>query len=192
MSKQPTQPETLFDDDMIDEKIEHIVDTRGISYAQARSLVELDIFKPPELKVREPEDGVSVELGARALALHNIMATYNQLNRTRGARITSEYPDNEFDARYDYPERVIAGMGRKAAAMLHHNKEDLRILNATDELIAAGYDPRLAQLQERRIGNDLLDAYGPGKAHAGDREKVVKRASKTAQKVNKAIKLKTA
>jgi len=187
MPKQETQFETLFDDDTFD-KVEHIVDTQGLSYGQARQIVGSEpIYETPEVKTKTPSgDGVSVELGARALALNNVMATYNQLNRTRGANIVSQYPDNEFNTRYRHPEEVREHMGGKAAAMIHFIKEDFSVLNATDELIAAGFDAKSVIRQEDTIKKDLLNKYGPGKAYARDREKVVKRAAKTAKKVNQA------
>ena len=173
MPKQETQPETLFDDNTFN-KFEHIDSSEPVSIT-------------PESLIVEPSDGVSVELGARALALNNIMATYNQLNRTRGANIVSQYPDNKFDTRYRHPEEVREHMGGKAAAMLHYNDEDFNVLNATNELIAAGFDVKSVIRQEVQIKKDLLDKYGPGKAYAGNRKRVVQKAAKTAKKVNQVV-----
>jgi hypothetical protein len=184
MPKQETQFETLFDDNTFD-KVEHIVDTQGLSYSDARQIVGSEpIYKTPEIKSKTAlDDGVSVELGARALALNNVMATYNQLNRTRGANIVSQYPDNEFNTRYRHPEEVREHMGGKAAAMIHFNKEDFSVLNATDELIAAGFDAKIVNRQEDLIKKDLLNKYGPGKAYARDRKRVVQKVAKTAKKL---------
>lgn len=198
---QLTQPETLFDndtfdsvssdtaEDILDKKLDHIVDTRGVSYDQARFIlgIESPQYNLPEIKTVEPSDGVSVELGARALALHNVMATYNQLNKAMGANITSYYPDNDIDTRYSQPDAVREGMGKKAARMIHDNKKDLQVLNATGELVEAGYNSKNAETQERKIGKDLLDRYGPGKAYAPDRNKVAQRAQRAANMVNRAV-----
>ena len=156
MRKQLTQVDTLFDDHTFDvsEPSIEIVDTPAVF------------------------EGIAVELGARALALHNIMATYNQLNKTRGARITGEVAGNEFDQRYQHPDEVRENMGRKAAKMLHFNKADFETLNATHELIAAGFPVNRAADQERQINKDLLDKYGPGKVYADTRSKVVIKAQR--------------
>ena len=189
MPKQLSQPETLFDDDTFS-RVEHIVYTQGLSYNDARRIDEArhaeSTYHIPEVKITEPSDGVSVELGARALALNNIMATYNHLNKTMGANIISQIPDSEFNTRYQHPEQVREHMGGKAAAMLHYNVEDFTVLNATKELIDAGFDTTQVEMQQRAINKDLLNKYGPGKAYAPARKKLVKKVSNTAQRVNNA------
>lgn len=199
MPKQLRQPEALFDDNTFDndelsdtqnDAIERIVDTQGVSYFEAARIMGLELkneYQTPEIEVIEPSDGVSVSLGARALALKNIFATYNQLNKVMGANIiTSRSVENRFNTRYDRPEEVIENMGLKATAMLNSNKKDLRILNATDELISAGYDPQHVQMHERKISKDLLDKFGPGKAYAPARKKVVQKVQRTANRVETA------
>ena len=203
--KQLTQSETLFDDDMfvekapvedemLDSQLEYIVDTQGVSYDQARRMLGLETVQYVAHEVEseslavEPSDGVSVELGVRALALSNIMATYNQLNKTMGANISSYYPNNDIDARYISPDVMRERMGKKAASMLHDNEADLNNLNATKELIAVGYEPKQVEIQRRKIGKDLLDRYGPGKVYSPVRKKVVQKAQRTANRVAVTVK----
>lgn len=174
--------EPLFDDATFDE-VEQTVNTIPTSYDHARPVHDVETFHIPEI-TKEPSEGVSVELGARALALHNIMATYNQLNRTMGANIVASYTDSSFDTRYRHPDEIREKMGHRAAVMIHHNKADFQTLNATDELIAAGFDKTQVERQERRIQADLLNEYGPGKAYADERKKVVKKAETAAKKAN--------
>jgi len=159
MPKQITQPETLFDDN---------------TFANTERIISN----------KEPLAGVSVELGARALALNNIMETFNYLNKRMKAVVDSQSPDSKFNARYEHPEEVLEMMGKKAATMLHFNKDDYRTLNATTELIDAGFHPQKVDMQERQIRKDLINSFGPGKAHSPDRKKVVQRASTAAIQVN--------
>ena len=172
-AQQLSQPEALFDD---------------ATFPETQYLLNVELPKLPSLEVHadHPTEGVSVELGARALALHNIMGTFNQLNKAMGVRKTFAYADNTFEARYSEPELVIENMGRKAAKMERYNREDYRTLNATRELIAAGFDPAQTQLQEALIQRDLLNDYGPGKSYAPNRKKVASKASAVAIKSNKA------
>lgn len=146
---------------------------------QAETLFDEETFKDIEQLV---EPGVSVELGARALALHNMMATYNQLNKAEGARKAHRVPGNLFDTRFARPEEVLESMGSKAARMIHDNHEDLRTLNATDELADSGlYTHAQAESQERLLARALSDRYGPGKVRAPERDKMVRKASRAAQ-----------
>ena len=189
MSRQLTQSETLFDDDSFDDKIEHIVDTRGVSYDDASRMVGVSVeSSAPEIQnASSAQEGVSVELGARALALHNIMATYNQLNKTRGARLAGAVPGNSFDSTYRYPDEVRENMGLKATAMINSNYDDFRTLNATDELVAAGFDKTAVFVSEKAIQRNLLNVYGPGKAYAKQRSRLVKKVEKSSKTIHTSL-----
>lgn len=199
-SEPSPQTDTLFDDETFD-AIDRLVDVRGISYDEARRIVSAkSSYERPEpaLSSRVPEApssspieaprGASVDLAARALALENIMATYNQLNKTMGATITSQYPDNAFEARYAHPEEVRENMGRKAAGMLHRNEADFKVLSAAADLIAVGFDQDEVTRQERRLKSELLDTYGPGKVYAPTRKRLVRTAKRTAGQTGRAKK----
>jgi len=181
----------LFDDNFA--YVEHLVD-QGISYDDARR--ELGIEKPsyqtPEV-IEDPNvdlhPGAAVELGARALAISNIMDTYNQLNKTRGARMVRDYTNNPFDKRYKRAaDEMQEIMGIKASVMIHRNKEDFNTLAATSEMIEAGFTEEEAAAYRNGIEKKILNEYGPGKALADDRKKLVKRVSHTAQTVNRSNK----
>ncbi len=193
-AKTPPQTETLFDDDTFS-KIDHIVDTRGESYDQARRLLNIDAphYETPEAAApRDPSEGVSVRLGTRAIALANIMATYNQLSSTMGVRKYRQYADNDFDARYERPEIVVENMGMKASVMIHRNEKDFEDITATKELIEAGFEPNAVAYQERRLKIDLNNMYGPGNTKAPARHKLITTARRAAGEEKKPIKAKKA
>jgi murein L,D-transpeptidase YcbB/YkuD len=170
------QEEALFDDTIFDDVEKHM-DKLGISVAEAQ--YALGVEAPRYERPIAPEEGVSVDLGARALALSNIMDTYNQLNKLAGASQAGD-----FAARYSRPNDVYKNMTQKAERMLKSNKNDFETLNATDKFVAAGNDPDLVQLQEDRIKRELTNKYGPGKAYAPERAKAVRQAINVAKKVN--------
>jgi len=192
---QLTQPETLFDDDtfidhkpdeddIYDQEIAHIVDTQHVSYDDARRIhrLETDQYEMPET-----QDGASVELGMRALALTHIMATYGRLNQMMGANKSKEYEGVGINARYANPDQVREGMGINAARMIHKNKADLNALNNTQELIDAGFEPEEVEWQKRKIGKELLDRFGPGKIYAPERKKFIRRIQRVSTMVNEAV-----
>lgn len=172
-----TLDNTLFDDKLLDD----MADKVG-SYDEARRLlgIETPLYERPEITVHH--EGASVELGARALATHNIMDTYNQLNKTMGARIVSEQPGNEFNQRYRHPEEVREHMGDKASKMIHENNDDFDTLNATSDMIKAGFSQESVDQQKAQLKRDMMNRYGPGKAYAPERNKLVNKLSKTAQR----------
>jgi hypothetical protein len=170
--------ETLFDDALINE----MADKVG-SQDEAHRM--LGLIPPRYERQPEPTRGAAVELGARALAVHNVMETYNQLNKTMGARIVSERFDNEFDQRYSHPAEVRERMGEKAASMIRANKDDFDTLNASADMVKAGFSTQVVERQKRQLTTDLLDKYGPGKAYATDREKVVNKLSRTAKRTSR-------
>ena len=173
---------TLFDDETFKE-VEHTVDTRNVSYAEARTIVgvETPFYETPKDPELDLNPGVSVSLGARALALEEIMSTFNYLSRAAGAHKIIEHQDNDFEPRYSNPDIVIQNMDRKAAAMERKAESDYSILNATNALIDAGYDPKLAIQQEKQMKNKIIDTYGPGKMHAPDRAKIMRKVMKVAK-----------
>jgi len=173
---------TLFDDSIIDS----MADKLGSYDAAYRALgVSPPVYERPEIKT-ESNDGASVELGARALALHNIMGTYNQLNKAMGARIASQTPSSNFNQRYRYPEEVTEQMGGKASRMIHENEEDFDTLNATSQMLSSGFSTEEVDVQKARLKRDLSLQYGPGKAYAPERAKFVNKLARTAKKINKA------
>jgi hypothetical protein len=189
-ARKPASPEApaLFDDldDAVfkDEEVDRVVDTRNVSYDVARRIVGVDerSYETP----KSAGEGASVELGARALALHNIMDAYNQLNKTMGARISSQYADSSFASRYTYPDEVMENMGRKGSQKLHAIESDFATLVDRDELLEQGFSSEAVNRAERELRKGLLDKYGPGKAYAKDRAAVVKRAERAARAGSKA------
>lgn len=181
----------LFDDNFA--YIEHLTD-QGMSYDDARRELGLEnpSYQTPEV-VEDPNvdlhPGAAVELGARALAISNIMDTYNQLNKTRGARMVRDYANNPFDTRYKSAANEMQEMmGIKASVMINRNKEDFTTLAATGEMIEAGFTEEEAMAYRNGVEKKILNEYGPGKARADDRKELVKRVSQTAQTVNRSIK----
>jgi hypothetical protein len=170
--------ETLFDDTLLNEM------TRTVG-SQDQAYLMLGIIPPRFERQVEPTRGAAVELGARALAVNNVMDTYNHLNKTMGARIVSERSDSDFNQRNSNPSKVIEGMGRKAAGMIHANKDDFDTLNASADMLNAGFSAQVVDRQKRQLTTDMLNAYGPGKAYAADREKVVNKLSRTAKRTSR-------
>lgn len=164
---------TLFDDTLLDD----MADKVG-SYDDARRLLGLKTptYETPESTVSS--DGASVKLASRALAASNIMATYNQLNKTMGARIASQQPGNDFVKRYDHPEQVTEHMGGKASGMIHRNDADFDTLNATKAMIEAGFDEEMVIRQKDILKRKMINKYGPGKAYAPGRRKFITHLNK--------------
>lgn len=186
--------DALFDDATFD-KIDHLVDTLGISYDEAQRRVTgsravMPVIQAPYKAPRTPETasridaphGAAVDLAARALALEHVMAAYNQLNKTNGAY---EGGRDAIDARYNHPDEVRDNMGRKAQHMVEATQADINVLNATDEMLAAGFDPATVLRQKDHLRSDLLDDYGPGRAYAPKRNKLVRKVQKTAKRAAK-------
>lgn len=136
--------------------------------------------------------GASVSLGERAVALANIMATFNQLNKTKGARTITHTANNRFEARYsekgEDPSAVIENMGRRAAIMIHHNELDYDVLNANQAMIAAGFNEKYVERQKNDLKKELVNVYGPGKAYVQHRSKVIRKAQVATKRVANAVK----
>ena len=186
------EPNTLFDEDTFKE-VEHIVDTRNVPYAEARTIVgaETPFYETPVNPELDPNPGVYVQLGTRALALQEIMSTYNYISRVDGVHKKRTEPGNDFDRRYANPDAVVANMDSKATMMRRDIEKYYAVLNATDALVDAGYDQGQgnegrALRQEKQMRIALIDTYGPGNKgdlHAYARKKLVKNAMKVAGKV---------
>ena len=108
---------TGLDDEVFrDGEVERVVDTRGVSYDMARRIVDVpsrdsEVLDRGSHESEQVAEGISVDLGARALALTAIMKLYGQMNQTRGIE---EHPDRLGQQGYKHPERVLDGMRGKS------------------------------------------------------------------------------
>lgn len=183
------QSNTIFDDSIF-EKVEDTVDKQNVSYAEARTIigVETPFYETPKDPEFDPNPGVYINLGTRALALQEIMSTYNYISRVDGVHKKRAEAGNDFDRRYANPDAVVASMNFKASMMRRNAEKYYGILNATGALVDAGYDQGQgnegrALRQEKQMRNALIDTYGPGNKgdlHAYARKKLVKNALKVA------------
>ena len=181
------EPNTLFDEDTFKE-VEHTVDTRNVSYGEAYTIVgvEAPFYETPKDPELDPNPGVYVHLGTRALALKEIMSAYNYISKVDGVHKKRTDPENDFDRRYANPDAVVANMNFKATMMRQNIEKYYAVLNATGALVDAGYDQGdkgRALRQQLQMRNALIETYGPGNKgdlHSYARKKLVKNAMKVA------------
>lgn len=148
------------------------------------------ITKTPEenasAEPAEPSRGAAIEIGARAVAaVENIMATYNQLNKTEGARKTSAYVGNDFSRRYSKPEATLEGMGVKGSWMIHRNRADFDYLNNEAGMRQAGFSEAEINTEKEQLKNALVQKYGPNRAYAGERKKFITKVKRSARNADK-------
>lgn len=122
--------------------------------------------------------GASVSLGVRAVALAEIMDYYNQANKTRGANVSSGALEKRYGARGTY--EVTANMNAKTNVMSRDAKRAFDMLTAESQMVEAGFDADDMLVARRQLERVMTGQYGPGRAYARDRQKVVRRAQKVA------------
>lgn len=179
---------TLFDgvDDAVfkDDAVEHVVDTQGVSYDAARRVVGVEARQydtpTPETAELSGFKGISVDLGARAVAITNIMKAYSQTSKTLGAE-----ERNDFEARYRHPGEVLVNMDEKAKRMERAANKDYAVLSGRADFLAAGAPLAMVDAIEDSIKRDVRKAYGPGKTNYRERDKVKRKVAATARKANK-------
>lgn len=123
---------------------------------------------------------VAVSLEARAIAIEGIMRYFNQANKGVGLAKSRGY--NDFDARYGRDaEFVVQGMSEKQARLYRAMSHHLGTLIAQNAQEARGVAPEDIERQRKDMAHDLYKQYGPGRAMAPDREKLVRRVKRTAR-----------
>lgn len=179
--------ETTFldseDTNELDKEIAHRVDTRGYSYADAKLSLGIETPPLPELPVeaiehRLPDEGVSINLGARAIALNTIMTAYNQLNKTRGVREHVENWDGptDFETRYDRPMKTLSLMDKSGATKKGKANEAIQFLASSDRLVKEGFDKNEIDGLGEAVSHSLNKQFGPGNAYKSDRDKMLRKA----------------
>lgn len=134
-------------------------------------------YEPSEI---EPlQNGASVELGARAIALMKIMDGFNQQSKLRGISQASMYTD--FNERYkDRSSSVISGVASKAKEATRSLEEAVNVVSAEEELVQAGFTPMEARQIKRSLRRDLENKFGPGNSNYAARKKVTQKALRSA------------
>ena len=179
---------TGLDDEVFrDGEVERVVDTRGVSYKMARRIVDVpsrdsEVLDRGSHESEQVAEGISVDLGARALALTAIMKLYGQMNQTRGIE---EHPDRLGQQGYKRPERVLDGMRKKSKRTNREIKKHVAILSGRTAFLATGMSPETIDWLETGIEDSLRKGWGPGNAYAPARNKLVRKVSKVPRKQGK-------
>ena len=126
----------------------------------------------------ETPRGASVSLGERALALADIMNYYNQANKTRGAIASPGALRQRYGDRGGY--EVSTNMKAKSNDLGRVAKRAFETLTAEDEMLAAGFHKEDINYGKQVLVSRMAGEFGPGKAYARDRQRVVRRAQKVA------------
>lgn len=122
--------------------------------------------------------GVSLSLGDRAVALADIMNYYNQANKTRGAKASPGVMSRRYGDRGSY--EVVTNMSAKTNDFSRAAKRAFDTLAAESQMVEAGFDADDMLLARQQLERGMTSKYGPGRAYARDRQKVVRRAQKVA------------
>jgi hypothetical protein len=131
-----------------------------------------------DLGVELPEVPVAVDLGARAIALADIMAYLNTANRVAGSRkqiggkgkMTLRYGERAAD--------IQAGAERNRDGLRSGFQSGIGTLAAVDALRANGMDEADIEVERVSLQAAINRQFGVGKANAADRAKVVRKAKK--------------
>lgn len=163
----------------LERQLDDLVDKTGMSYADARARLGIDIPVSGGLVEGSEHEPLAVDLRVRAFALESLMAYYNQLNKTRGASTQRQLHVNDFDTRYrsDAPQVERNMYGKLDNAVFEKNIE---ILTAADAMRQQGFDEDQIELEKVTLKSRLNQQYGPHNAYAPDRVKMVNSARKAA------------
>lgn len=124
---------------------------------------------------------IAVELGAKAIALEQIMKRYNQESKLGGLAITRKMNPNQFDRRYkDKADKVHKGALTKLDGLRLDYDEAVSVLTASDAMRAHGYSEQDIQMHESRLRKALSKDLGPGNSNSKERAKAVNKAKKAA------------
>jgi len=129
--------------------------------------------------------GISVSLADRALALEDIMASYNQDSKIGGIDSIRNTYRNRFDMSYDNPDEIRQSAQTKAERLRKMASRALKVLNASDEMLSNGYNPDDVLIREVKLGRELRDKFGPGNSDSKKRANAVKKAATVAKKSQK-------
>lgn len=171
---------TLFED-----AIERDVDTKNISYYDARLARGLDTSTT--LRSSQESEAVwVVSVDDRALALEAIMAYLNKANQTNGSKTHLEHGGQQMRQRYGEPWVHDVQQGAEV------NRDHLRpgfirgieVLAGTDQLRSMGVDEASIEVERMRVQVDINNHFGVGNAYAPTRNKVAKAARSSADSIN--------
>ena len=111
------------------------------------------------------------------------MDAFNQANRAQGGRRALENKDPSFTGHFEDPEQVATMMSKKGRQVIDALAGDFAVLSGTESLLANGFPPQDVEKYADEIRADLFASYGPTKAYANHRQKVVKKARRAARHV---------
>lgn len=126
--------------------------------------------------------GIFVNLADRALALADIMASYNQNSKIGGIDSIRTTSRNRFDMSYDNPDKIRQSAQTKAERLRKIANSALKVLNASDQMLSNGYNPDDVLFREVKLGRELRDKFGPGKSDFKKRSQVVDKAKKASKR----------
>ena len=168
--------DTVHEDILLEKRIEHIVDTEGISYADAYR--REGVMPPTELAESAPLDAIAVRLTDRAVAIEAIMKHYSRRNQAQGASAVRSIRENVFDRRYGADADAVE---QHMYARVDHPSlyQSMNVLVAAEAMRANGYSEDEINKQKRALENDFTPIARPGKSR--ERNKIVRRATKAAK-----------
>ena len=131
----------------------------------------------------EPDVPIAVDLGARAVALEGIMAYLNKANQVRGGRIQLRHGGGKLKKQYgEHAHAVQQGAERSRDELRELFHQGIGTLIAEDALRANGMDEADIEVEHISLQAALNRRFGPGRAYATERAKVVAQAKRAAQK----------
>lgn len=173
------QEMSIFDDALLDDMAAKL----GSSDEAYR---RLGIKKPDyvaPMRSQASVEGAAVDLGVRALAIHGIIEGISYRNKANGAQLTSQIEDSEFNKRYKSPEDVLSGMRYSSSRMRDKYEKHLDSLNASDALIAAGFNKADVQFTRNRLIDEIKPFELTGRPTVDRRQKFDAKAQHTAKAV---------
>lgn len=153
---------TLFDEAMMTDMADDVTSVEDVRR-------QLGI-KTPEIIT--PTDGAFVELGARALAIHQLMNSINYRNKTNGAHMTAETGGSDFNTRQSSPEDTLSGMRFNDSQNKKADQNSIDILNASSAMIATGFHPDSIRFTRNQITSALKNYEGVGPKNVARRKKL--------------------
>ena len=164
-SKEVPLQNTLFDEAMIIGMTDD-----AISLDEVRR--QLGIKAPEIITPKPPVDGAFVKLGARALAIDQLMDSINYRNMKDGAHKTSETGGSDFNNRQSSPDATLSGMRFNDSQNKKADQESIDILNASTAMIAAGFSPEEVQWSRNRLIDTIKEYEGVGRKNVARRKKL--------------------
>lgn len=157
-----------------------MVDTRNISYSQARELLGIaDEVVSGYTTTEQPAWAISLE--DRALALEGIMSYLNKANQVNGGRIQLDNGGGRLREAYeDHAQDVQTGAEVNRDRLRPSFSQGIMMLAGVEQMRALGFDEDVIERERMRMQIEMNRKLGVGNAYAPARHKVAKTARQTA------------